>query len=62
MDPLQTLYQQLSEQLNAHQKNNNSPIISAFHAKSALFDNFLPWLKAQNSYPQFYLHLRDGSQ
>ena len=62
MDPLQTLYQQLSEQLNAHQKNNNSPIISAFHAKSALFDDFLPWLKAQNSYPQFYLHLRDGSQ
>lgn len=62
MDSLQALYRQLSEQLNAHQKNEDTPMISAFHAQSTAFGDFLAWLKAQTHYPQFYLHLRDGSQ
>ncbi|HBO37064.1 MAG TPA: isochorismate synthase [Pasteurellaceae bacterium] len=61
MDSLQSLYLQLSQQLNAYRPEDRS-LITALQAESALHADLLAWLKAQPSYPQFYLHLREGEQ
>ncbi len=62
MDRLASVRRTLIDMINAHQPNGNSPAISVFSLRTALFAEPLGWLKAQTVYPQFYLHLRNGKQ
>ncbi|QIM69082.1 isochorismate synthase [Basfia succiniciproducens] len=61
MDSLQSLQQQLIQQMDAYQPCKNQPEITALTAKIQLEQNLLAWLKAQQDYPQFYLHCRADS-
>ncbi|TCP94684.1 isochorismate synthase [Cricetibacter osteomyelitidis] len=63
MNALQTLRVQLTEQLNALQSHSSQNAISVLKAQIAVNDmNWLAWLKAQQSYPQFYWRHRDNMQ
>ncbi|MDO5054481.1 MAG: isochorismate synthase MenF [Pasteurella oralis] len=60
MDNLQTIKAQLITLINAYQPRENQEIaVFQIHSTTPLC--LLSWLKSQQSYPQFYLNIRDGS-
>ncbi|AKD37978.1 menaquinone-specific isochorismate synthase [Pasteurella multocida subsp. multocida OH4807] len=60
MDNLQTIQAQLVAQIHAYQPSQDQPI-ACFQTHSVKPFSLLSWLKAQQSYPQFYLNSRDGA-
>lgn len=60
MDNLQFIKAQLMVQLETYQVQPE-PAITCLKVVTTPSFNLLNWLKAQTSYPQFYLNIRDGS-
>lgn len=63
MDTLQLIKNQLLELIQgieSHSTNQTEIIVLTYHTEKSF--ELLAWLKAQQSYPQFYLNFRDKMQ
>ncbi|NNI30892.1 isochorismate synthase [Pasteurella multocida] len=60
MDNLQSIKAQFIAQINAYQPEKDRDIV-VFQCNTETTFSLLAWLKAQQYYPQFYLHGRDGA-
>ncbi|WP_040975499.1 isochorismate synthase [Necropsobacter massiliensis] len=58
MDNLQSIKNRLIERIRFHQPQTQE--ISEFRIESVMTVTMLSWLKAQQSYPQFYFNFRDS--
>lgn len=58
MDNLQSIKNRLMERIRLHQPQTRP--ISEIRIEAAVTAEMLSWLKAQQSYPQFYFHCRDS--
>ena len=59
---MKTMFELLAEQVKSHQVDEQSPMITVFRLEITDFGDLLAWLKAQNTFPQYYLNFRDKAR